>query len=232
MKNNFFDMQRFINTLKIDCSAYKKTAIFLLFLFMLMSTSPASSVSHEVFHLAWYMTLFGVIYTSSVFVGIHKTHIAQSYLMLPCSNFERWLSRWLITSFGVVILFTVAAVIGYSLSYLLWGVWLGGHVASPLFFTSSYLGSVLQYLAIQSLFFFGAIYFKSNALIKTAASAVAIAILANIVVIGMFLMSIVHGVEPGKQLIEVVFQLKNIMLYSAAPIALYLSYLRLTESEL
>jgi len=121
-----------------------------------------------------YFTLFtnllfggGLIVTSMVFKEMHKKETAQNYLLLPASNFEKFLSRLLISTIG----FTLITLVGVTaISYLSEGVnTLIFKRHNVLFNPFSKMAWTLMahYMVTQSIFFLGSAYFRKYHFIKT-----------------------------------------------------------------
>jgi len=109
----------------------------------------------------------GLMFTSFSFNDMHHPLERYHYLMLPVSNFERFLSRYLLTG-PLLVLYVVVA---FSIMD-----WSANHLASwakeaerPLFapFSAVPLLLIRIYLVVQTVMFTGAICFRSYAWIKT-----------------------------------------------------------------
>lgn len=112
----------------------------------------------------------GLIFTSMGFQDMHHPLERYQYLMLPCSNIERFLSRYLLTG-PLFILYVIVVFSGMDwLGNLLTGWWKGAQ--EPLFspFSVSALVLIRVYLGVHVVMLTGAICFRSYALIKTALS--------------------------------------------------------------
>ena len=121
-------------------------------------------------HLGMFAPLIflgGFIVTSRGFYEAHSRIRNHSWFMLPASPLEKFTERLVLTSVGYVLL----ATIGYTLfSMIAAGV-------SEILFRTSYpifnplrrepLMLMLNYLVLQSVFLFGAVYFRKNHFVKT-----------------------------------------------------------------
>ena len=116
----------------------------------------------------------GLIFTSTMFADMHHPLQRFHYLTLPCSNLERFLSRYLLSAplyyLYVLIAYAlfdwVAAVIAHAL--------MGTRAAAFAPFEPQMLQVALQYFCLHALMFAGAIYFRSHTVIKTLLSFVLI----------------------------------------------------------
>jgi len=117
----------------------------------------------------------GLMFTSFSFNDMHHPLERYHYLTLPVSNFERFLSRYLLTG-PLLVLYVLAA---FSIMD-----WSANHVAAwakeaerPLFapFSAISLLLVRIYLLLQTVMFTGAICFRSYAWIKTTLTALVVA---------------------------------------------------------
>jgi hypothetical protein len=136
---------------------------------------------HTVQEPAIYVALFsaallagGLVLTSTIFADLHDPLQNAQYLTLPCSNLERFVSRYLLTG----PLYYLYALIAYAVFD-----WVAGQIAEALVgkrgapfapFSPQMLDVTLWYFGLHALAFGGAIYFRSYALVKTALSAVLI----------------------------------------------------------
>lgn len=115
----------------------------------------------------WLLFLGGVLTTSNAFKELRHPTTSCAFLTLPASVFEKYLSRWLLTS----IIYFIATLLLYTATY-----WLIAAVAKtvtdfsfPWFnpLQPAMLKALLHYMIIHALFFLGAIYFKKYVVIKT-----------------------------------------------------------------
>ncbi|MBY0544722.1 MAG: hypothetical protein K2Q14_04150 [Gammaproteobacteria bacterium] len=176
--------------------------------------------------IAYYISLFfgGFIITGLIFKDLHNSRKAIPYLMLPCSNFERFLSKWLLSSIGYALISLTAY---YLLSLL-------GSVVNILIFqrNTTWLNIfqpnlwhvIFYYVLYQAFVFLGAIYFKKHALIKTALAAGCYMLLLTIFTRNFYLNSLNLWISSHNIYIAILSVL--------AVISLMVAYLKLTEYEL
>ncbi len=154
-----------INRQTIGVFAAALAAIILLF----GIAFPAGASSHN-FHptlYLWILFIGGFYVTSMAFRDWHEYPKNYAFLTLPASNFEKFLSKLLLTSVGYVL---ITLVFYFILSLLVVGI------SSLLFPHSQYIFNPLHddvlwfcgvYIILQAIFFLGSVYFKKHALIKT-----------------------------------------------------------------
>jgi len=117
---------------------------------------------------AAYLMIVGLVMTSMSFRDMHHPLERYRYLMLPVSNLERYLGRYLLTGPLYVIFMLVAFTIMDGAGNLVTHLVL--NVTEPRFPQFSRITGyiVCGYLCAHVLMFTGAIAFRSWALIKTA----------------------------------------------------------------
>lgn len=179
---------------------------------------------------AYYLILFvgGFIVTSMTFTKMRSSQRAYQFLMLPCSNLERFISKWLITSvgyaLGALVLYYIFSILGTLTDLLIFKVRIG-----PVnIFQYEVWHNIANYIILQTFVFLGAVYFQKYALIKTAFVAGCLYLLFFIYT--KFFADILALSYLQTQLIE--YHVLQILLYLFAVLSLYVSYLRLTEYEL
>jgi len=180
----FFNLKRFFLLIKKDFYTQYKTyltglgAIFSI-LFIVNAASIISAKFWN-FNLVFYpLTLFigGFIFTSLSFNELYQEQSRTFYLTIPASTLEKFISKMLITSVGYVIvsliLYFLFSLIVFSLTTLFFRL---AHTIFNPFHQTNWL-CIRIYLITQSIFLFGAVYFKKNSLIKTILSIFIILIL-------------------------------------------------------
>lgn len=131
--------------------------------------APLSDILFTIYLLAG-----GLLFTSSSFQDMHHPLERYRYLMLPCSNLERFASRYLLTG----PLFVLYAVLAFSavdwVGNLLTSWWVGARQPPFSPFTSLSWLNMRVYLGVHVFMLIGAICFRSHALIRTALSLLAL----------------------------------------------------------
>jgi hypothetical protein len=116
----------------------------------------------------------GLALTGVIFTDMHHPLRSAQYLTLPCSNLERFVSRYLITG----PLYYLYVLVGYAIfdwaAALIADAVVGARGAPFAPFSLRMREIALYYFGAHALMFAGAIYFRSHALVKTALSVVLI----------------------------------------------------------
>ncbi|MEO6186969.1 MAG: hypothetical protein ABIP38_02515 [Steroidobacteraceae bacterium] len=176
-----FSLSRFTRVIQNDALRIAKPVVFgtlallgltvLIYLTNFTAGHVTDPPVHEVL-FGIFLVGAGLIVTSMAFQDMHHPLERYQYLMLPCSNVERILSRYLLTG-PLFILYAVVAFSGMDwLGNLLTDAWKGAR--EPLFSPFSVSAVVLLrvYLGVHIVMLTGAICFRSYALIKTALSVI------------------------------------------------------------
>ena len=131
--------------------------VFSVIIFFSQVNEERSWEYMEVFYLTGYF-ISGIFVSGMAFTNLRTKEKAMSYLILPASTFEKYLSEWILTTFGFTILYTL---IFYLFNFIL--LLFGTSYSSPniLDLTDSRIINGFQhYFIIQSLFLAGAATFK------------------------------------------------------------------------
>lgn len=180
--NQFFSLPRFGHLIKREFIQNKRNLVIVsltIFSILLASSLVYASDRDNEFYENFFpsfLLIAGFIGTSLSFTEMNKPDSQTFFLTLPASNFEKFLGRWLATGIGYIIFF-------------LTGFWLLSKVANGLGnaifnfnhgdfnpFTRDNKLFIQLYLAIQTIFLIGAIYFRKVAFFKTILSTVLIAL--------------------------------------------------------
>lgn len=176
----------------------------------------------------------GIILTSQIFKELHYPNRSYSFLSLPASTLDKLIASWLLTSPLYIIVFTLGSFVIYAISFLIAGI----PFSFSHFFTASYGNTITTYLVVQTIFFWGACYFKKNNLLKTLLFLILLFFVLGIYTISMAWIFIGEGTQiqihsPGfqqlwvgtlKTIIEVSFWLLG-------PYMLLMSYYTLKERQ-
>ena len=135
---------------------------------------------HE-FMFPFLLFLGGTIFTTSIFNELNDASRRHTYLSLPASTLEKFISKYLVSSIGFVI-FTIVA---YWIFALLIGLFaylaFGSEIAHFKPFSSLNLELMKVYFAVHSVAFLGAIVFDKFAFFKTGISCMALILLTAII---------------------------------------------------
>jgi hypothetical protein len=136
---------------------------------------------HEIFYSSLVLMAGGLIFSSMAFKETHETGNDMRYLTLPCSNLEKTLSKFIMTTVCYVILsmiiYFLVTMIAAGFTLLVFGK---NHVLfNP--FDRTTLRVTGIFLVIQSIFVFGSVYFKRMAFAKTILSVIGVVIILSLV---------------------------------------------------
>lgn len=145
----------------------------------------------------------GIIVASTVFDELNTPAKATSYLMIPASTEEKFLSKLLLSTlfyllYTAAVIF-VASLAGASLAYLHLGT--GFSLFNPVAEeTLSVLGG---FIFFHSIFFFGAVFFKRMYFFKTILAIIAMGVIATFLMI-VTLSVLGRNVDP--EMLNTMFQ--------------------------
>lgn len=111
----------------------------------------------------------GYVFTSIIFAELHNPQRSIPFLTLPVSNLERLVNAWLLTA----ILYPIMVFLGFALVTALAYLILGASIPKGTFdflWSAMALRVFLSYLITQSIFLFGAVYFRKHNFLKTILS--------------------------------------------------------------
>ncbi|GHB65775.1 hypothetical protein [Persicitalea jodogahamensis] len=184
--NQTFDFQRFLLMTRLEIAEKGRNqllmagvmvgALLLMMLPIMFSTEYRTSLS-ELHSLALLLLVLfgGSLYTIQVFVQYDTTNSTIAALMVPASRLEKFLST-LVLNLAFIVPFVLLAwglhfwTIDYANNHLLSGE--DKYERLP----GSVINTVITLtMVIQSVVFFGAMYFTKAAYIKTAATFIVIA---------------------------------------------------------
>lgn len=123
-------------------------------------------------------TLWGLLLTSDIFQELYTPSTAFQSLTLPATSTEKFLSAWCLTM-PVFLVVAITAIFFISiLSSLLLILFEGGYSGFDLYnpFNETTWEFGLNYFFLNSLFLFGAVYFRKNNFLKTIAAFIALMI--------------------------------------------------------
>ncbi|MCC5942199.1 MAG: hypothetical protein JJU37_11720 [Balneolaceae bacterium] len=123
-------------------------------------------------------TLGGLAITSRIFHEVHSPNTCYQFLTLPATNFEKFFSAWVVTTVAYTIFAMLSIVLlSFSvetLSALITGNWGGFALFNPI--SGDVIETIMSYFVYQSIFMFGAIYFRKNNFLKTVLAYIVIVI--------------------------------------------------------
>jgi hypothetical protein len=180
---NRFHWPRFLNLLRNDLlQQWKKIWIATLALAglgliaYLTNVDPGSPQKPELYAVLFPIVLIGggLIFTSTIFADLHHPLQRFQYLTLPCSNLERFVSRYLLSApLYFLYVLIVYAAFDWVAALLAQGL-MGKSAEAFAPFEPRMRELMLVYFQLHALMFGGAIYFRSHAAVKTVLSVVLI----------------------------------------------------------
>ncbi|MEM6345499.1 MAG: hypothetical protein AAF927_16525 [Bacteroidota bacterium] len=193
------------------------------------------------------LMLGGFVFSSFSFYELHQKERGISFLMIPASQLEKWLSRFILTS-GV---FTLFIWLLYGLSTIIIGAITHSVWELPLTHFEWFGGDTLLilrlYLVLQSIFIAGSLFFGRLSILLTPISLGALALLLFLLATG-YARVLTIGITEGWDLspkgdyrnstdfmntVNFVLKpiLQQIFWWTLAPFFWVVSYFRLTETE-
>ncbi|NOY08341.1 MAG: hypothetical protein GXP33_05830 [Spirochaetes bacterium] len=189
--NNTLKTERILMLLKHDTFLSSKSILIsfitlsavTIVLPILAVITGDSEFSHLV-NFSLILFIFGYVITAKSFTDMHSKERAYEWFMLPASMLEKFTAKLLISSIGwaflFLIVYTLSALAGEGINSLIFNY---RHTFFNPFDADTWF-VILQYLITQSVFLFGAAYFKKNHFIKTILSlltfVISIAIIAGL----------------------------------------------------
>ena len=175
---NYFNITRFIALLKRDVFENARSVLLALFtilgiytVILVLSAIVFNNTTLAMFpDKAYYILFFiaGIFISGMAFSDFRNKEKTMYYLMLPASSLEKFLSMFLLTTVGFVIIYTTLFA-GFNLLNILAIKSILGDVSIPFlgFVFADFIDMFLVYLSVQSLFLFGATMFKKSPLFYT-----------------------------------------------------------------
>lgn len=186
-KTSIISWKRFFGVCKINLAEHRQGLIIALSIilgihFIIYLTSAFTGPAEEIHGIFFINALFvaGLIATSLVFRDFYAKDRGYFSLLLPASSFEKYLSKFLITTAGYVVggivVYFVYSCMAMGIAYALFGGSYG--IFNP--FTASLWKLIGGYIVAHSIFFFGAVFFRNAAYVKTLLSLIVLAIVFTI----------------------------------------------------
>jgi len=208
--NNIFNIKRFGFVLSKDFQEkWKRYILQFLTMFGIMAVALTwffYTNHREVYAERDYINLwitacvlflgFGVFFASTMMEPVREKTRRISFLTLPASNVEKFLSRWLIVTFGYIIAFFIALWLADAVRVAICSHYLPEHdirfldfgkLVNPekennyqnyVFFSTCFFGFWISvYTLLQSLFVLGATFWEKASFIKTFSAITVIVLL-------------------------------------------------------
>ncbi len=245
---NYFNISRFWLLLKMEMSQSRKGVLmtlviifgFLFFMGLLLTPliDPSLVVYENSIPFAITLLAGGFILSSLGFRDLNSTLRRYRYLTLPVSTFEKFLSIWLLTSVGWIVMYTIL----YTL-YTLFANTVGQLLYSQLTFeTFDPLGPfafkfMKFYFVLHGIFLAGAAHFKGYAFPKTLLTLILFGAVCGLIT--YFIMKDMFNFEPasdsdlftGMAVYQIWLVIQWIFWWLLAPLCWVITYLGLKEQE-
>lgn len=175
--NQLFDSKRVVQTIVREFALNKLNLLIIAGSMILISlvityiagqfyASPTSLYNFPKEYHAYPIVIFiyCIAVTSFIFAELNVPEKQIDYLMLPSSTFEKYISKFLLTTFGFLLL----AVLAHSINTMQVNILNRGISTNDLQVKSTNFYEMLKlYLVWHSVFFFGSVYFRKMELAKT-----------------------------------------------------------------
>ena len=227
-----FSVTRLRQLIINDLMCHKKIISVVILAFVLFNLLMPISMMSGFGEYTFLLYTVGLTISALAFNDLHNPLKSYQLLMLPCSNLERFLSKWLLTSIiyalGTLIIYYVCSLLKIGLTVFVlrefmppltliqWPLWL----------------SIGKYICLQSLFLLGAITFKKHPLIKTS-------IVTTLLPVALFVFAwclswliCPHCTHISDIMNTLLNGLITAFEIALAPVCWYVTYVKLTEYEL
>lgn len=215
IRDTFFSMPRFVNLCRKEMvESWKTNLLRFVMMYGLMAVAfvwsgyleyknPERLLDYglkddaiwrvELFAFLWAIVIMGMLSASFVMERMKSKTNRTAMLMTPATMFEKFFSRWLVFTFGFLIVFLIAFKLAdftrvgiYLMSYpelkgIIAPVPLSHLVGEEQYWTAftdckTFMAGVSAYFFTQSLFVLGSTVWPKNAFVKTFAALVVIVI--------------------------------------------------------
>lgn len=233
-QNTVLDISRLkqllINDIRVNKKSMLITAATILVYWILLTIPGGPS---WVLYNNAVLFLGGFILTSQCFNELHNTELAYHYLTLPCTNFERFLSKWLLTSvgyaIGIMVLFYLFSLfcMGYNL------VLFQNLIGLPSIFEPAVWYKVGTYIVLQSIVLLGAVVFKRYSLLKTALTLGCIFLTLAVVTWTVGIKLSPFWIPSAVQNFDIFTTITGVLFWAVlAPFCWTVTYFRISEYEI
>jgi hypothetical protein len=174
MKSDVFNLKRFLRFVGADLALHTGlilTGAAVFFWMMTVGSLFKGFLSgNQPIAPYFYLSMFflgGLIMTSLSFAEFADSRKTHGFLLLPCSTFEKYLSRYFLTSW----LYAAGGLLAYSIFIFPAGAVYSLVHAQPFSYSACFKNEhvhyLFYYLLTHPVFFLGALYFKRQAFLKT-----------------------------------------------------------------
>lgn len=248
---NVFNVSRFGLLLRLELFRSRKAiammlviTLGMLILFGLLLDIIVSNIRlvydhHE--NYAASMMIGGFIMSSLAFTDLGSSLKRSNYLVLPASTFEKFLSMWLLTSVGWVVLYTLTFWVYTLLVNPMASLLFRSITFQPFEPFGEFSITVIQYyFVLQGIFLVAASHFKGYVFAKTVFVLVLFALVSGIVAYFIMRNSFLvdHECNAGRcEILDAIgvhtgwLVVKSLFWWVLAPLCWILTYLGLKETE-
>ncbi len=221
----------------------------LIFLLLeIINSTPGIIILSKSMWIYYYIGLFilGVVFAGFSFPALRKTEKAVNYLILPSSILEKYLSFWLLSSFGFLFLYTIMFfILNYAVVYI-FNLFNPDYIQSYLYFDPDiYFNLILIYFNLNALYLLGAAtyrkvpHFKTTLIAISSILGIGIIILISLYFLKNYAFSYngnkISGggtiVLPAENIFPVII-LKYLVMYGLMITFWIAGYLKLKEKEI
>jgi hypothetical protein len=265
MRSTIFSGDRFANLLRYEVTGKWLSVLItggaVAGVLLIINVASSGTANQWNIHSVFYpltLLLSGLIYASYSFSVLGDRLKAPVYLVLPVSQFEKYLGKFLLSTVGILVFTTLGYLLvslaGSGITILAFGQ------AHPIFnpFSVRYVQFLRLFLVNHAVLFFGSVYFRRHAIFKTFLSlfllSLALSIVAMVLTRLIFLdhfqgitfrlkpgyengIVFGSGIEPGKDQTVDAFLNATLQIIKIAywwclpPFCWILGFIRLRETE-
>ena len=248
---NFFDFSRFWLLLKLELFKSRKgvfmtfliTFGLLFFMGMLLGivTEPDLKSFDHTESYTYALLLGGFILSSLAYSDLGSSLRRYTFLNLPVSTFERFLSMWILTS--------IVWIVAFTLTYTVY-TWVANYIGQLLFSQVTFhafdplseiaITTMKYYFVLQGIFLVGAAHFRGYVFPKTVSVLIVLALVCGTMVYFMLrepFLSEHECVGTECELVDVIGEqpvwavIKWLFWWVLAPMSWLITYLGLREQE-
>ena len=127
-----------------------------------------------------------VILLSRLFKFVENQHRKINYFLTPANIEEKFTANILISHLYFALLFIVAIMSGYNVGRLIYDFY---HHSAPAFYNVAFFNyrNILFLFGIQSIFMFGALFFKKRGVLKTFLCLIGLFVIGVVIVVRLLL---------------------------------------------
>lgn len=229
---DIFNLNRLIHLMMNDLRLQAKIILIVTAAIGVFIALIPYHIAGTLFLYFFILYLGGLVITSQAFNDLHDRRKAHLFLILPCSALERFLSKWLFTTVGYALASLLVYYVFCFLNVIINEIVFHRHIALLNVFSPALWIGILKYISFQAIFLFGSIFFKRFSLIKTLLTIGCFFLALGIISILVTWISCPECARHNIMIHTSFTDQSFIFWIISAPIFWWLTYLRLTQSEL